>query len=68
MRANSAYCPKPGDVNGNHGQGATTRASTAPLSTSFLKRVSTKMPCWGRLSLGYSVVNVTIRTGADSMS
>ena len=23
------------------------RALTAPLSTSFLRRVSTKIPCWG---------------------
>ena len=47
---------------GNHGQGATTRALTRPLSTSFLSRVSTKIPCWGCCALGYKVVKVRICT------
>ena len=45
------------------------RASTRPLSTSFLSRVSTKIPCWGRTALGYNVVKVricTCATGRDA--
>jgi len=41
--ASTAYRPNNADPIGNHGQGATTRAPTAPLSTSFLRRVSTKI-------------------------
>ena len=39
-----------------------TRAATAPLSMSFVRRVSTKIPCWGRNALGYNVVKVRICT------
>src|ERR1700680_1391543 len=62
MRANTEYSRNRGEANGNQGHGATTRALTAPLSTSFLSRVSTKIPCVGRSTLGYNVVNVRIRT------
>lgn len=62
-RAIAAYSPKRGEVDGNHGQGATTRAVTSPLSTSLRSRVSTKIPCCGRGALGYNVVKVKICTG-----
>ncbi len=62
VRAKAAYCPKRGEANGNHGQGATTRALTWPLSTSFLSRVSTKIPCCGRAALGYKVEKVRMCT------
>ena len=61
-RAKTPYSPNFSDANGNHGQGATTRALTAPLSTNFRSRVSTKIPCVGRAALGYNVLNVKIRT------
>jgi hypothetical protein len=37
-----------------------------PLSTSFLRRVSTKIPCCGCDALGYKVVKVRICTRKDS--
>ena len=58
----SAYHLYFGDEKGNHGHGATTRALTTPLSTSFRNRVSTKIPCVGRAALGYKVLKVRIRT------
>ena len=61
VRANVEYAPNFGDASGNQGHGATTRADTAPLSTSLRSRVSTKIPCVGRAALGYNVVNVRIR-------
>ena len=63
LKIEQGYRPNHADPIGNHGQGATTRAPTAPLSTSFLRRVSTKIPCWGCEALGYNVVNVRICTG-----
>src|SRR5712691_13279319 len=62
IRAKTERSPKLAEANGNQGHGATTRALTAPLSTSFRSRVSTKMPCVGRAALGYNVLNVRIRT------
>ena len=61
VRANAEYAPNIGEVDGNQGHGATTRADTAPLSTSLRSRVSTKIPWVGRAALGYSVVNVRMR-------
>ena len=62
IRAKTEWSPNLADANGNQGHGATTRALTAPLSTNFRSRVSTKIPCVGRAALGYNVLNVRIRT------
>src|SRR5258708_40156311 len=62
IRAKIERSPNRADANGNQGHGAATRALTAPLSTSFRSRVSTKIPCVGRAALGYKVLNVRIRT------
>src|ERR1700730_18776968 len=62
IRANTAYRPNRADADGDQGQGATTRALTTPLATSFLRRVSTKIPSWGCNRFGYNVVKVRIRT------
>src|SRR6516164_9497562 len=67
MRVDQIEVPPPAELSaqnrqksGKNGQGATTLAPTTPLSTNFRRRVSTKIPCWGRTWLGYNVVKVRI--------